>query len=71
MRIVLLGAALALLSFAATPARAGRPDPDPRTDAPQGATPELRRGAPVRPGAGSGPLNHAYAPQPMHLVPLR
>jgi hydroxymethylpyrimidine/phosphomethylpyrimidine kinase len=31
----------------------------------------LEAGAPVRTGAGSGPLNHAYAPQPMHLVPLR
>jgi hydroxymethylpyrimidine/phosphomethylpyrimidine kinase len=31
----------------------------------------LEAGAPVRTGAGSGPLNHAYAPRPMHLVPLR
>jgi hydroxymethylpyrimidine/phosphomethylpyrimidine kinase len=31
----------------------------------------LEAGAPVRTGAGSGPLNHAYAPQAMHLVPLR
>ena len=30
----------------------------------------LEAGAQVRTGAGSGPLNHAYAPQAMHLVPL-
>ena len=31
----------------------------------------LAAGAQVRTGAGSGPLNHAYAPQAMHLKPLR
>lgn len=31
----------------------------------------LAAGAQVRTGAGSGPLNHGYAPQPMHLKPLR
>ena len=31
----------------------------------------LQAGAGVRTGAGSGPLNHAYAPQTMQLVPLR
>ncbi|AEG93375.1 bifunctional hydroxymethylpyrimidine kinase/phosphomethylpyrimidine kinase [Ramlibacter tataouinensis] len=30
----------------------------------------LRAGAAVRTGAGSGPLNHSYAPQPMRLLPL-
>ena len=31
----------------------------------------LAAGAAVRTGAGSGPLNHSYAPQPMRLHPLR
>ena len=31
----------------------------------------LEAGARVRTGGGSGPLNHGYAPQPMHLKPLR
>jgi hydroxymethylpyrimidine/phosphomethylpyrimidine kinase len=31
----------------------------------------LAAGARVRTGAGSGPLNHGYAPQAMHLQPLR
>jgi hydroxymethylpyrimidine/phosphomethylpyrimidine kinase len=31
----------------------------------------LQAGAPVRTGAGSGPLNHSYAPQPMRLRALR
>ncbi|MBK6006230.1 bifunctional hydroxymethylpyrimidine kinase/phosphomethylpyrimidine kinase [Ramlibacter ginsenosidimutans] len=31
----------------------------------------LAAGARVRTGAGSGPLNHGHAPQPMHLQPLR
>jgi hydroxymethylpyrimidine/phosphomethylpyrimidine kinase len=31
----------------------------------------LVAGAAVRTGAGSGPLNHSYAPQPMRLKPLR
>jgi hydroxymethylpyrimidine/phosphomethylpyrimidine kinase len=30
----------------------------------------LQHGATVRTGQGSGPLNHAYAPEPMQLVPL-
>ena len=30
----------------------------------------LDAGARVRTGGGSGPLNHAWAPQPMHLKPL-
>jgi hydroxymethylpyrimidine/phosphomethylpyrimidine kinase len=30
----------------------------------------LQAGADVRTGAGSGPLNHAWAPQPMHKRPL-
>jgi len=30
----------------------------------------LEAGARVRTGAGSGPLNHGHAPQPMHLKPL-
>jgi hydroxymethylpyrimidine/phosphomethylpyrimidine kinase len=30
----------------------------------------LDAGARVRTGAGSGPLNHGWAPQPMHLKPL-
>jgi hydroxymethylpyrimidine/phosphomethylpyrimidine kinase len=30
----------------------------------------LEAGACVRTGAGSGPLNHGWAPQPMHLEPL-
>ncbi len=30
----------------------------------------LQAGAPVRTGAGSGPLNHAWQPQSMHTVPL-
>ena len=30
----------------------------------------LEAGAPVRTGAGSGPLNHGHAPQPMRLLPL-
>jgi hydroxymethylpyrimidine/phosphomethylpyrimidine kinase len=30
----------------------------------------LLHGATVRTGQGSGPLNHAYAPEPMQLVPL-
>ena len=30
----------------------------------------LQAGAPVRTGAGSGPLNHGHAPQPMRLRPL-
>ena len=30
----------------------------------------LQAGAPVRTGAGSGPLNHAWLPQVMHTVPL-
>jgi hydroxymethylpyrimidine/phosphomethylpyrimidine kinase len=30
----------------------------------------LQAGANVRTGAGSGPLNHSWAPQPMHLRPL-
>jgi hydroxymethylpyrimidine/phosphomethylpyrimidine kinase len=30
----------------------------------------LQAGARVRTGAGSGPLNHGHAPQPMHLKPL-
>ena len=30
----------------------------------------LEAGAAVRTGAGSGPLNHGWAPQPMHLKPL-
>ena len=30
----------------------------------------LEAGARVRTGAGSGPLNHGWAPQPMHLEPL-
>ncbi|MDR1936213.1 MAG: bifunctional hydroxymethylpyrimidine kinase/phosphomethylpyrimidine kinase [Candidatus Accumulibacter sp.] len=30
----------------------------------------LRAGAPVRTGAGSGPLDHGYAPRRMHLRPL-
>jgi hydroxymethylpyrimidine/phosphomethylpyrimidine kinase len=29
----------------------------------------LRAGAEVRTGAGSGPLNHSHAPQPMRLRP--
>ena len=29
----------------------------------------LEAGAPVRTGAGSGPLNHAWQPQVMHTVP--
>lgn len=31
----------------------------------------LKAGAAVRTGAGSGPLNHGYAPEPMRLKPLR
>jgi len=31
----------------------------------------LQAGASVRTGAGSGPLNHGYAPQAMRLLPLR
>jgi hydroxymethylpyrimidine/phosphomethylpyrimidine kinase len=31
----------------------------------------LEAGATVRTGAGSGPLNHSYAPQAMRLIPLR
>jgi hydroxymethylpyrimidine/phosphomethylpyrimidine kinase len=31
----------------------------------------LQAGAQVRTGAGSGPLNHSYAPQAMHLKPLQ
>ena len=31
----------------------------------------LAAGAGVRTGAGSGPLNHGFAPQPMILRPLR
>jgi hydroxymethylpyrimidine/phosphomethylpyrimidine kinase len=31
----------------------------------------LDAGARVRTGAGSGPLNHGWAPEPMHLKPLR
>jgi hydroxymethylpyrimidine/phosphomethylpyrimidine kinase len=31
----------------------------------------LAAGAQVRTGAGSGPLNHGYAPQPLQLRPLR
>jgi hydroxymethylpyrimidine/phosphomethylpyrimidine kinase len=31
----------------------------------------LEAGAPVRTGAGSGPLNHGHAPQPMRLIALR
>ena len=31
----------------------------------------LDAGARVRTGAGSGPLNHGFAPQPMHLKPIR
>jgi len=31
----------------------------------------LEAGAKVRTGAGSGPLNHGYAPQAMRLKPLR
>lgn len=31
----------------------------------------LQAGAAVRTGAGSGPLNHGYAPQPMRLLALR
>ncbi len=31
----------------------------------------LEAGAAVRTGAGSGPLNHSYAPQAMRLIPLR
>ncbi|HKB52463.1 MAG TPA: bifunctional hydroxymethylpyrimidine kinase/phosphomethylpyrimidine kinase, partial [Ramlibacter sp.] len=30
----------------------------------------LEAGADVRTGAGSGPLNHSYAPQPMRVLPL-
>ena len=30
----------------------------------------LQAGATVRTGAGSGPLNHGHAPQPMRLHPL-
>ena len=30
----------------------------------------LAAGAGVRTGAGSGPLNHGFAPQPMRLLPL-
>ena len=30
----------------------------------------LEAGAGVRTGAGSGPLNHAYAPQALRLQPL-
>ena len=30
----------------------------------------LAAGAGVRTGAGSGPLNHGFAPQPMRLRPL-
>jgi hydroxymethylpyrimidine/phosphomethylpyrimidine kinase len=30
----------------------------------------LEHGARVRTGGGSGPLNHGFAPQPMHLKPL-
>jgi hydroxymethylpyrimidine/phosphomethylpyrimidine kinase len=30
----------------------------------------LQAGANVRTGAGSGPLNHGFAPQPMQLHPL-
>jgi len=30
----------------------------------------LAGGAPVRTGSGSGPLNHGYSPQAMHLKPL-
>lgn len=30
----------------------------------------LHAGAPVRTGAGSGPLNHAWRPEAMHTVPL-
>ncbi|HMA08714.1 MAG TPA: PfkB family carbohydrate kinase, partial [Ramlibacter sp.] len=30
----------------------------------------LAAGAVVRTGAGSGPLNHSHAPQPMRLLPL-
>ena len=30
----------------------------------------LQAGAGVRTGAGSGPLNHGHAPQPMRLHPL-
>jgi hydroxymethylpyrimidine/phosphomethylpyrimidine kinase len=30
----------------------------------------LEAGARVRTGAGSGPLNHGWAPQAMHLKPL-
>jgi hydroxymethylpyrimidine/phosphomethylpyrimidine kinase len=31
----------------------------------------MKAGAAVRTGAGSGPLNHGYAPEPMRLKPLR
>jgi len=31
----------------------------------------LEAGAKVRTGAGSGPLNHGYAPQAMRLKPLK
>jgi hydroxymethylpyrimidine/phosphomethylpyrimidine kinase len=31
----------------------------------------LQAGAAVRTGAGSGPLNHGYAPEAMHLIALR
>jgi hydroxymethylpyrimidine/phosphomethylpyrimidine kinase len=31
----------------------------------------LQAGAPVRTGAGSGPLNHGHAPQAMRLIPLK
>jgi hydroxymethylpyrimidine/phosphomethylpyrimidine kinase len=30
----------------------------------------LEAGARVRTGAGSGPLNHGYAPQTLRLLPL-
>jgi hydroxymethylpyrimidine/phosphomethylpyrimidine kinase len=30
----------------------------------------LQAGAPVRTGAGSGPLNHGFAPHAMQLRPL-
>jgi hydroxymethylpyrimidine/phosphomethylpyrimidine kinase len=31
----------------------------------------LQAGAGVRTGAGSGPLDHSYAPLPMRLLPVR
>jgi hydroxymethylpyrimidine/phosphomethylpyrimidine kinase len=49
----------------------GAPLPDAVQSAREYVRGALAAGAAVRTGAGSGPLNHSYAPLPMRLKPLR